>query len=60
MPNRKEPVTKQMIEYIIKKGESLNNNNPDNIYTTLTDWLIVGQQTDFRGKEWAHDRTYIK
>ena len=59
MPNRKEPVTKQMIEYIIKKGQSLYNRNPNNIYTALADWLIVGQQAGFRRKEWAQDRTHL-
>ena len=60
MPNRKEPVTKKMIEYIIRKGQSLYNKNPNNIYTALADWLIVGQQAGFCRKEWAQDRTYLQ
>ena len=60
MPNRKEPVTKQMTEYIIEKGKRLNKTNPDNIYTSLGNWLVLGQQAGFRRKEWAQDRTHFK
>ena len=60
MPNRREPVTKQMTEYIIEKGKRLNKTNPDNIYTSLGNWLVLGQQAGFRRKEWAQDRTHLK
>ena len=60
IPNRKEPVTKQMIEYIIQKGKDLQKKNSDNIYSALSDWLVLGQQTGFRRKEWAQDRTLLK
>ena len=60
IPNRREPVTKVMIEYIIVKGKSLSKTNPDNIYSSLGDWLVLGEQTGFRRKEWAQDRTYLK
>ena len=60
MPKHREPVTKEMISYIINKGKDLKNNNPNNIYTALSDWLVLGQQTGFRRKEWAQDRTYLK
>ena len=33
MPKRKEPVTKEMISYVINKGEKLKAINPNNIYT---------------------------
>ena len=49
-----------MILYIVNKGKKLNKVNQDNIYTALGDWLILGQQTGFRRKEWAQDRTYLK
>ena len=55
IPDRREPVTKEMIEYVIEKGTRLNKSNPDNIYSALADWLILGQQTGFRRKEWAQD-----
>ena len=49
-----------MILYIVNKGKNLNKVNQDNIFTALGDWLILGQQTGFRRKEWAQDRTYLK
>ena len=60
VPNRKEPVTKKMVEYIIAKGKQLKKDNPDNIYWALSNWLVLGQQTDFRRREWAQDKTYLK
>ena len=51
IPNRKEPVTKQMIEYIINKGIMLKAENPDNLYLALGNWLVLGEQTGFRKKE---------
>ena len=59
IPNRKEPITKEMVEYIIHKGNE-NKKNPDNIYSALGNWLVLGLQTGFRRKEWAQDRTYLK
>ena len=59
IPKRREPVTKKMIEYIVNKGKSLNQENQHNIYTVLGDWLILGLQTGFRRKEWAQDRTHL-
>ena len=60
MPKRREPMTKEMICYIIDKGEKMKSTNPDNIYIALSDWLIVGLQAGFRRKEWAQDKTYLK
>ena len=60
IPNRKEPLTKKMIEYIINKGKRLHKSNPNNLYTALSDWLVVGLQAGLRRKEWAQDRTYLK
>ena len=60
VPNRREPVTKEMVEYIISKGKSMSKGNPDNLYSAMADWLILGEQTGFRRNEWAQDRTYLK
>ena len=60
VPNRKEPLTKKMVKYIINKGKTLNRVNHNNIYTVLGDWLVVGLQAGFRRKEWAQDRTYVR
>jgi len=60
MPDRREPVTKQMTEYIIDKEKRLNKTNPDNIYTAMGNWLVQGEQAGFRRNELAQDRTYLK
>ena len=60
MPNRREPITKEIIKYILDKGKGLQKTNPDNIYSALGDWLVLGEQTGYRRKEWAQDRTYLK
>ena len=49
-----------MVEYIINKGLESKKENPDNIYLALGNWLVLGEQTGFRRKEWAQDRTYLK
>ena len=38
----------------------LKAENPDNLYLALGNWLVLGEQTGFRRKEWAQDRTYLK
>jgi len=43
MPNRREPLTKEMIKYIIDKGDKSNKTNPDNLYSAMGDWLILGE-----------------
>ena len=50
VPNRKEPVTKPMVEYIINKGLSLKKENPDNLYLALGNWLVLGEQIGFGRK----------
>ena len=60
MPRRKEPVTKEMISYVVNKGKNLKGINPNNIYAALADWLILGLQAGFRRKEWAQDKTYLR
>ena len=49
-----------MVEYIIDKVITLNDLNPHNLYTAIADWLILGEQTGFRRKEWAQDTTYLQ
>ena len=60
VPNRREPVTKEMVEYIISKGKSMSNDDPDNIYSAMVDWLVLQEQIGRRRNEWAQDRTYLK
>ena len=51
MPNRQEPITKELITYIANKGKKLKTINPHNLYSALSDWLILGLQSGFRRKE---------
>ena len=46
--------------YTLDKEEGLPKKNPDNIHSALGDWLVLGEQTGYRRKEWAQDRTYLK
>ena len=60
IPNRREPLTKSMITYIMNKGDSLAKHNPDNIYSALSDWLVIGLQAGFRKREWAQDSSALR
>ena len=60
VPDRREPLTKEIIKWVQNKGKKLNKTNKHNIYTALSDWLVLGLQSGFRRKEWAQDRTYLK
>ena len=46
MPNRREPVTTEMIEFIVTKGKTYKDQ--DNIYSSMGDWLILGEQAGCR------------
>ena len=59
VPNRREPLTKPMILYIIKKGNLLAKSSPDNMYSSIGDWLVLGLQSGFRRKEWAQDKLFL-
>ena len=41
VPNRREPVTIEMVGYIMSKGKYLSKTNPDNIYSALGNWLAL-------------------
>ena len=60
IPDRREPVTKAMVEYIFNKGMTISKSNGDNLYAALANWLILGQQSGFPRKEWAQDRSHLK
>ena len=58
MPNRREPLTKDMVVYILDKGSAMDS--ADNLYTVMGDWLTLGLQTGARRQEWAQDRTTLQ
>ena len=60
MPNRREPATKEITEYIINEVKILSRINSDNIYLVMGGWLVLGEQAGFTRKEWAQDCTHLK
>ena len=56
MSNRREPVTKDMVGYLIDKG---TQRYQDNRITVTADWLILGLQAGFINEEWTQDRTLL-
>ena len=56
MPNRREPVTKYKVGYLIDKGASKHS---DNYVAATADWLILGLQAGFRKVEWDQERTRV-
>ena len=57
MPKRREPITKDMVNFIRNKGSSLSLQ--DNIHTIMSDWLTLSVQTGFIRIEWDQDKAYI-
>ena len=54
MPNRREPVTKEMVEFVTNKAHLAPT--PDCRYNAMADWLILGMYTGFRLSEWAQEK----
>ena len=40
--DRREPITKKVIVFIVTKGTKLAKHNAHNIYIALNDWLMMG------------------
>jgi hypothetical protein len=57
MPNRQEPVTIEMIEFIIKLAE---DQDEDSLWAAMRDWLIQGNYTGCRLSEWAQQKRNTK
>ena len=51
-PNRKVSLTYLMIDWIREKGKSMH---PDNMYTSLADWLDTALREGYRGIEWVQE-----
>ena len=58
VPNRREPVTKNMIQFWITKHLLLSHEN--SLEAALIDWMIVGAKTGFRKSEWCQDQADAK
>ena len=57
MPNRREPLTKYMVQFLIKKAAALNL--PDGLYAVMVYWFIITLQAGFRRMEWSQDATLL-
>ena len=57
MPNRREPLTKDMVKFIINKFTTLNL--PDGKYAVMTDCFIIALQAGFHRMEWSQDATKL-
>jgi len=57
VPNRREPLTKEMIKYFISTHK---NSHQDSKEAALLDWMILGAKTGFRKSEWCQDFCDIK
>jgi len=50
MPNRREPITSDMIEFILAKAKTTHE---DSLVAALADWFVLGEYTGARLSEWA-------
>ena len=58
MPNRRELVTTDMIECIVDKGNKFKDQN--NTYSSMDDYLILGEQADFRRLKQVQESSYLR
>jgi hypothetical protein len=58
MPNRREPVTNEMMAYIVKCAT--RDTQRDSRLNAVTDWLIMGEYGGFRKGEWAQDKDDVR
>ena len=53
MPNRREPVTNEMMAHIV--ADAAKDTNPDSLLNTIADYLVMGKYGGFRKSEWLQD-----
>ena len=58
MPNRSEPVTPQMIKYIIDLSKKAKDK--DSKICAFANWLPLGKMTGFQLSEWAQEKRQLK
>eukprot|EP00957_Ditylum_brightwellii_P026089 1972400-Ditylum_brightwellii.AAC.1 len=57
MPNRQEPVTLDILEFVTKLAE---NEQDDHFLAAMRGWLILGSYTGCRLSEWAQESRLAK
>eukprot|EP00957_Ditylum_brightwellii_P109453 8348318-Ditylum_brightwellii.AAC.1 len=55
MPNRQEPVTNDMINYIINQAEGKHK---DSLEAAMREWITLGEYTGFRLSKWAQEERF--
>ena len=55
--NRQDPITIEMIEFIVTKCTTYKDQ--DNRYSSMGDWLILGEQVGFIRMEWAQECSHL-
>ena len=50
MPNHREPVTNDMIEFVLEQAKTYP---VDSLTSALVDWLVLGEYTGAHLGEWA-------
>jgi hypothetical protein len=53
VPNRRQPLTKQMIRNLKERAKK---KHADSLEDSIADWLVCGLHTGFRSVEWAQER----
>lgn len=58
MPDKREPVTQEMLQYIIDLAK--RDPNPDSVINAVTDWIVMGMYSGFRKSEAFQDASHVK
>mmetsp|Transcript_29742 Transcript_29742/g.86682 ORF Transcript_29742/g.86682 Transcript_29742/m.86682 type:complete len:352 (-) Transcript_29742:1530-2585(-) len=57
MPDKREPVTHEMLEYIISLAK--RDPNPDSVTNATADWIVMGMYAGFRKSESFQDKSHV-
>ena len=59
VPNRREPLTYKIVDYayneVLSNLVNTRDYVPDNLYESITDWLILGMHAGMCLSEWCQD-----
>lgn len=57
MPDKREPITQEMLQYIIDLAK--RDPNPDSIVNATADWIVMGMYSGFRKSEAFQDASNV-
>lgn len=58
MPDKREPVTQEMLQYIIDLAK--RDQNQDSVINAVADWIVMGMYSGFRKAEAFQDASHAK